>query len=65
MMVVLVVVAPAEQREEVDEGLGQVAAGELLDGHRPVPLRELAAVAAVDVRDVGVDRKLRAERAQG
>ena len=50
----LVVVAPAEQREEVEERRRQVAVrAEVVERPR-VALRQLAAVVAVDVRHVGV-----------
>ena len=50
-----IVVAPAEEREEVDERLREVALGaELLDRDRAVALRELLAVGAEDVGEVPV-----------
>ena len=56
----VVVVAPAQQREVVDERLGNEAfAPELLDRDRAVPLRELLAVRAVQQRHVPVGRDLR------
>ena len=61
----LVVVAPAEQREEVHQRGREVAVlAEGVDRHRAVALRELLAVRAVDVRHVRVDRQVGAERAQ-
>ena len=61
----LVVVAPAEEREEVDERLGDVALrAELLDRGGAVPLGELLAVGAEDVREVAVLGERRAERLQ-
>ena len=57
-----IVVAPAEEREEVDERLGEVALGaELLDRGCTVALRELLAVGAEDVGDVPVPRERGAE----
>jgi hypothetical protein len=56
-----VVVAPAEQREIVDERVRLVALrAELVRGHRPVPLRERRAVRPVDKGDVPVPRHRRA-----
>ena len=61
----LAVRCPAEQREEVHERLGHVPRlAKLVDRDRAVPLRELAAVGAEDVRHVGVDRRLDAKCAQ-
>ena len=61
----VVVVAPAEQREEVDEGLGDVTVGaEVLDSDCAVALRELAPVGPVQQWHVRVDRQLRAQRLQ-
>ena len=61
----LVVVRPAEQREEVHQRLGDVAGvPELVDRLRAVALGELLAVVAEHVRDVRVDRQLVAERSQ-
>ena len=61
----LAVRGPAQEREEVHERFGDVSrSSELVDGHGPVALRELLAVRAEDVRDVGVDGRLRSERAQ-
>jgi len=61
----VVVVAPAEQRQIVDQRLGQVAlAPKLVDTDRAVPFRELLAVGPEHVSDVGVDGNLGAERLQ-
>ena len=61
----LVVVGPAEPREEVDERLRDVALlAEVLDRLRAVALGELLAVAAEDVGGVRVDGRLVAERAE-
>ena len=55
--------APAEQREVVAQRLGQVAlVAQLLHGRRAVALGQLLAVHAVQQRQVGVQRRLRAER---
>ena len=55
--------APAEQREVVAQRLGQVArVAQLLHGRRAVALGELLAVQAVQQRQVRVERRLRAER---
>ena len=54
------VVAPAEQRDVVAHGLGQVAAlAQLLHRRRAVALGELLAVGAVQQRQVGVDAAAR------
>ena len=61
----LVVVAPAEQREEVDQRRREVAGvAEVVERHGVPPLRQLAPVVAVDVRNVRVDGQVGAERAQ-
>ena len=61
----LAVGRPAEEREEVHERLRDVARlAELVDRDRAVALRELLAVGAEHVRDVRVDGRLGAERAQ-
>ena len=58
----LVVVAPAEQGEVVDERLGEVAlVAELLDPDGAVTLGELLPVGSEDARDVAVARHVRAE----
>ena len=60
----LAVGRPAEQREEVDERLGEVAGlAELVDAGRAVPLRELLPVLPEDVRHVRVDGQLGPDRA--
>ena len=57
------VAAPAQQREVVAHRLGQVAGvAQLLHRGGPVALGELLAVGPVQQRQVGVDRRLRAER---
>src|SRR5205814_10262335 len=56
-------VAPAEEREEVEERLRDVAVGaELLDRHVAMALRQLSAVVAEDVRQMAVLGERRAER---
>ena len=59
------VVAPAEQRDVVAHGLGQVAGGaQLLDRGCAVALGELLAVGPVQQREVRVGGRLRAQRPQ-
>ena len=63
MIVSSSVVAPAEQREVVAHRLGQVAGvAQLLHRRRAVALGELLAVGAVQQRQVGVERRLGAQR---
>ena len=61
----LAVGRPADQGEEVDERLGEVARGaELVHRERAVPLRELLAVVAEEAAEVRVGGRLVAERLQ-
>ncbi len=61
----VVVVRPAEQRQEVHQRLGEVARlAELVDRLGAVALRQLLPVVAEHVRHVRVDGQLGAERAQ-
>ena len=61
----LVVVAPAKQREEVEQRGGQVAlVAEVVERDRVAALRQLATVGTVDVRHVRVRREVSAERAK-
>src|SRR6267142_2112628 len=61
----LVPVRPAEAREVVDQGLGEIAVLPVLhDAHRSVALRQALAVGAENHGDMGELRQLRAERSK-